>query len=71
MQNIWIFIFGALMIYVAWWLICAIRDHIAFEVEMGLGVGSLWAAGFAPGFLARQSPRWRGGHSPVPASVCL
>jgi len=36
------------MAYVAWWLICAIRDRIAFEVEMGLGVGSLWAAGFTP-----------------------
>jgi protein-S-isoprenylcysteine O-methyltransferase Ste14 len=50
MQNIWIFVFGALMVYVAWWLICAIRDRIAFEVDMGLGVGSLWTAGFAPAF---------------------
>ena len=50
MQNIWILIFGALMVYVVWWLICAIRDRIAFEVEMGLGVGCLWAAGFAPAF---------------------
>lgn len=38
------------MTYVAWWLICAVRARIAFEVEMGLGVGSLWAAGFAPVF---------------------
>jgi protein-S-isoprenylcysteine O-methyltransferase Ste14 len=44
------FVFGALTVYVAWWLICAIRARIAFEVEMGLGVGSLWAAGFAPAF---------------------
>ncbi|MBN1935815.1 MAG: hypothetical protein JW934_14190 [Anaerolineae bacterium] len=50
MNLIWISIFGVLMVYVAWWLICAIRDRIAFEVEMGLGVGSLWAAGFAPVF---------------------
>jgi protein-S-isoprenylcysteine O-methyltransferase Ste14 len=50
MQNIWMFIFGLLMVYIAWWLICAIRERVAFEVEMGLGVGSLWAAGFAPAF---------------------
>lgn len=50
MQIVWMFIFGALMIYVAWWLVCAIRDRVAFEVEMGLGVGSLWAASFAPVF---------------------
>ena len=50
MQIVWMFVFGVLMVYVAWWLICAIRDRIAFEVEMGLGVGSLWAAGFAPVF---------------------
>lgn len=50
MQIVWMFIFGVLMVYVAWWLVCAIRDRIAFEVEMGLGVGSLWAAGFAPVF---------------------
>jgi protein-S-isoprenylcysteine O-methyltransferase Ste14 len=48
MQIIWMFVFGALMVYVAWWLICAMRDRVAFEVEMGLGVGSLWAAGFTP-----------------------
>ena len=50
MQIIWMFVFGALMAYVAWWLVCAVRDRVAFEVEMGLGVGSLWAAGFAPVF---------------------
>lgn len=50
MQIIWMVAFGALMTYIAWWLICAIRHRIAFEVEMGLGVGSLWAAGFAPVF---------------------
>lgn len=48
MQMIWMLVFGVLMAYVAWWLVCAIRDRIAFEVEMGLGVGSLWAAGFTP-----------------------
>lgn len=48
MPNIWIVVFGLLMVYIAWWLICAIRDRAVFEVEMGLGVGSLWAAGFAP-----------------------
>jgi len=50
MQIIWKLVFGALMTYVAWWLIRAIRDRVAFEVEMGLGVGSLWAAGFTPAF---------------------
>ena len=50
MQIVWMFVFGVLMAYVAWWLICAIRDRIAFEIEMGLGVGSLWAAGFTPAF---------------------
>ena len=50
MQVVWMLVFGALMTYVAWWLICAIRDRIAFEVEMGLGVGTLWAAGFTPAF---------------------
>jgi protein-S-isoprenylcysteine O-methyltransferase Ste14 len=50
MQNVWMFVFGALIVYVAWWLICAIRARVAFEVEMGLGVGSLWAAGFTPVF---------------------
>ena len=55
MQIIWMFVFGALMVYVAWWLICAIRDRVAFEVEMGLGVGSLWAAGFTPVFF-EESP---------------
>ncbi|MBN1311579.1 MAG: isoprenylcysteine carboxylmethyltransferase family protein [Anaerolineae bacterium] len=48
MQNVGMFIFGLLMVYIAWWLIRAIRDRVAFEVEMGLGVGSLWAAGFEP-----------------------
>jgi protein-S-isoprenylcysteine O-methyltransferase Ste14 len=50
MQIIWMLVFGAMMAYVAWWLIYAIRARVAFEVEMGLGVGSLWAAGFAPVF---------------------
>jgi protein-S-isoprenylcysteine O-methyltransferase Ste14 len=55
MQIAWMFVFGALMVYVAWWLICAIRARIAFEVEMSLGVGSLWAAGFAPVFFKELS----------------
>jgi len=50
MQIVWMLVFGALMIYVAWWLIYAIRARVVFEVEMGLGVGSLWAAGFVPVF---------------------
>jgi protein-S-isoprenylcysteine O-methyltransferase Ste14 len=50
MQIIWMFVFGALMVYVAWWLVCAIRARIVFKIEMGLGVGSLWAAGFTPAF---------------------
>jgi len=56
MQIVWKFIFGMLMAYVAWWLVCAIRDRIAFEVEMGLGVSSLWAAGFAPMFFEAMPP---------------
>jgi protein-S-isoprenylcysteine O-methyltransferase Ste14 len=51
MHIIWILVFVAMMIYVAWWLIIAIRERIVFEVEMGLGVGSLWAAAFGPAFL--------------------
>ena len=50
MQIFWMLVFGAMMIYVAWWLIYAIRARVAFEVEMGLGVGSLWIAAFAPVF---------------------
>ncbi|MBN1874596.1 MAG: isoprenylcysteine carboxylmethyltransferase family protein [Anaerolineae bacterium] len=56
MHLVWILIFGVLMVYVAWWLICAIRNGVAFEVEMGLGVGSLWAAGFAPVFFESLPP---------------
>jgi protein-S-isoprenylcysteine O-methyltransferase Ste14 len=33
---------------VAWWLIYAIRARVAFEVEMGLGVGTLWVAIMTP-----------------------
>jgi protein-S-isoprenylcysteine O-methyltransferase Ste14 len=49
-------VFTAAMIYVTWWLICAIRARIAFEVEMGLGVGSLWVAGFGPLFFEALPP---------------
>ena len=48
MRVVWIFIFAAMMAYVAWWLIYAIRKQIVYEVEMALGVGSLWAAFLAP-----------------------
>jgi protein-S-isoprenylcysteine O-methyltransferase Ste14 len=48
MHIIWMFVFVVMMAYVAWWLIASIRRRIAFEVEMGLGVGSLWAAIFVP-----------------------
>jgi protein-S-isoprenylcysteine O-methyltransferase Ste14 len=48
MRIVWILVFAVMMAYVAWWLIASIRRRIVFEVEMGLGVGSLWAAGFVP-----------------------
>jgi hypothetical protein len=48
MDILWIVVFAAMMVYVAWWLIYAIRARVAFEVEMGLGVGTLWAAIMAP-----------------------
>jgi protein-S-isoprenylcysteine O-methyltransferase Ste14 len=48
MHIIWMLVFAVMMAYVAWWLIASIRRRIAFEVEMGLGVGSLWAAIFVP-----------------------
>jgi protein-S-isoprenylcysteine O-methyltransferase Ste14 len=67
MQSVWMLMFGVLMVYVAWWLICAIRARIAFEVEMGLGVGSLWAAGFAPVFF-KELPTLVS-RSPVTSSV--
>jgi protein-S-isoprenylcysteine O-methyltransferase Ste14 len=50
MRIVWMLVFAMVMVYVAWWLIIAIRERIVFEVEMGLGVGSLWAAGFVPAF---------------------
>ena len=48
MHIIWMIVFGAMMIYVAWWLIYSIRTRVVFEVFMALGVGSLWTAFFAP-----------------------
>jgi len=48
MRTVMIAVFVLLMVYVAWWLIRALRARVAFEAEMGLGVGSLWAASFAP-----------------------
>jgi protein-S-isoprenylcysteine O-methyltransferase Ste14 len=48
MHIIWILVFGAMMIYVAWWLIYSIRTRVVFEVLMALGVGSLWTAFLAP-----------------------
>jgi protein-S-isoprenylcysteine O-methyltransferase Ste14 len=44
MHAVRILVFAAMVAYVGWWLIYAIRKRIAFEVEMALGVGSLWAA---------------------------
>ena len=48
MRIVWMLVFAAMMAYVAWWLIGSIRKRIVFEVEMALGVGSLWAAIFVP-----------------------
>jgi protein-S-isoprenylcysteine O-methyltransferase Ste14 len=48
MHTVWMIAFVAMMAYVAWWLIESIRKRIVFEVEMALGVGSLWAAIFVP-----------------------
>jgi protein-S-isoprenylcysteine O-methyltransferase Ste14 len=48
MRFLWMLVFAAMMAYVAWWLIDSIRKRIVFEVEMALGVGSLWAAIFVP-----------------------
>jgi protein-S-isoprenylcysteine O-methyltransferase Ste14 len=48
MRIFWMLVFAAMMAYVAWWLIESIRKRIVFEVEMALGVGSLWAAIFVP-----------------------
>jgi protein-S-isoprenylcysteine O-methyltransferase Ste14 len=50
MRIFWMLVFAAMMAYVAWWLIGSIRKRIAFEVEMALGVGSLWSAIFVPTF---------------------
>jgi protein-S-isoprenylcysteine O-methyltransferase Ste14 len=50
MRFLWMLVFAAMMAYVAWWLIGSIRKRIVFEVEMALGVGSLWAAIFVPNF---------------------
>ena len=50
MRIFWMLVFAAMMAYVAWWLIGSIRKRIVFEVEMALGVGSLWAAIFVPNF---------------------
>ena len=48
MHIIWVIVFGAMMIYVAWWLVYSIRTRVVFEVLMALGVGSLWSAFFTP-----------------------
>jgi protein-S-isoprenylcysteine O-methyltransferase Ste14 len=63
MDTVLTIVFVAMMAYVAWWLVCAIRARVAFEVEMGLGVGSLWAAGFTPLFFKgwpALTPSWPG-----------
>ena len=48
MRIVWMLIFAAMMAYVAWWLIVAIRRRFVFGIEMALGVGSLWAVIFVP-----------------------
>jgi protein-S-isoprenylcysteine O-methyltransferase Ste14 len=48
MRTISMFVFAVMMAYLAWWLIGSIRKRIAFEVQMALGVASLWAAIFVP-----------------------
>ena len=50
MRIVWMLVLAAMMAYVAWWLMDSIRKRIVFEVEMALGVGSLWAAIFVPMF---------------------
>jgi protein-S-isoprenylcysteine O-methyltransferase Ste14 len=50
MRLFWTLVLVAMMAYVAWWLIGSIRKRNVFEVEMALGVGSLWAAIFVPMF---------------------
>jgi protein-S-isoprenylcysteine O-methyltransferase Ste14 len=50
MRIVWMLVLAAMMGYVAWWLIESIRKRIVVEVEMALGVGSLWAAIFVPMF---------------------
>jgi protein-S-isoprenylcysteine O-methyltransferase Ste14 len=46
MRTVLMLFFGALMIYVVWWLIGSLRRRIAFEVGMALGVGGFSAANF-------------------------
>jgi protein-S-isoprenylcysteine O-methyltransferase Ste14 len=48
MRIIWMLLFAGMIAYVAWWLTYAIRKQILYEVEMALGVGSLWTAFLAP-----------------------
>ena len=55
MHVVWILVFAAMMAYVTWWLVCAIRQRVVFEIEMGLGVGSLWAAALAPNVFTYQA----------------
>jgi protein-S-isoprenylcysteine O-methyltransferase Ste14 len=43
-------VFAAMLLYVAWWLICSIRQRVVYEVAMALGVGSLWTAIFGSAF---------------------
>jgi protein-S-isoprenylcysteine O-methyltransferase Ste14 len=44
MHIVWVLICVAVTAYVAWWLIYALRKRILFEVEMALGVSTLWIA---------------------------
>jgi len=44
MDIVWWFVLAAIVAYVVWWLVYALRKRIVFEAQMALGVGSLWAA---------------------------
>jgi hypothetical protein len=63
MNIFWVLVFAAMMIYVAWWLVHSIRRQIEYEVEMALGVGSLWTA-FLPLCSSATRQRWRTGRPP-------
>jgi protein-S-isoprenylcysteine O-methyltransferase Ste14 len=55
MRIVWMLLLIGMIGYVAWWLVTAIRERIAFEAEMAVGVGSLCIAFLAPALL-EQAP---------------